>query len=323
MKYVNKIWDSVRRLKIPLNKRNWRAIVLCLITAFIFWVFNSLNKEYTTRLDYPVQYSYNRDSLISVTPLPSKIPVNVSGGGWNLLRITLKGNADPVIVDLGIVRNNRFLTQYNLLPIISDQLSELTINFVGMDTLFYSIEDKIEKKLLVKVDTNAISIAEDYLIDSSIRLTPDSVIIIGPKSIMEKIDDEIVLTIPDIEIDRNFDEQIPVVLSSSAPMESIPPNVNVQFECVQITEVNRNFMIETMNFPEGENIGLFEEFVAVKFKLPVNQQDDIDEMEFSIIADYNNLIVADSTIDLEIVKIPDHIFDFNLSKSNVKVQYVN
>ena len=69
-------------------KENWKVILLSIIGAATFWFFNALNKNYDARISYPLSFSFDRDSVIVVEPLAEEVKIDVTSGGWNLLRKT-------------------------------------------------------------------------------------------------------------------------------------------------------------------------------------------------------------------------------------------
>ena len=68
------------------NRRNWKVVVLCILAATIFWLFNALNKTYTTNITFPLEFDYDKETFVAVQPLPSNVRINVKGIGWDLFR---------------------------------------------------------------------------------------------------------------------------------------------------------------------------------------------------------------------------------------------
>jgi hypothetical protein len=58
---------------LRFNKKNWKAVVLCVFAAMIFWFFNALNKNYTTNISFPIAFDYNDNVYIPIRPLPSEV----------------------------------------------------------------------------------------------------------------------------------------------------------------------------------------------------------------------------------------------------------
>jgi len=307
----------LRGFKAPFNKDNWKAIALCLVTAFIFWFFNALNKNYTTRIEYPIRFDFNEDSLVAVSNLPRKIPVNVTGGGWNLLRKTLNVNANPISVNLDNPVKTQFLTQYSLMPIVSDHLDELTVNFVGIDTIYLEIDERDTRQTYVRVDTGAMYLAPNFVLASDIQVDPGMITLFGPKSALEQISDTIYIPLPDKEIDEDYNKEVPVSNFAYRLIESDPEKVRVNFDVVKYVPVTEEFYIERVNFPQEDGYQLTQNTVKVNFSVPADVKDRIESFDFSIIADFNNLMLSDSTIELEAVRYPDYVRNLEMLTERV------
>jgi hypothetical protein len=72
--------------------------LICVLAAALFWLLNALNKEgYSVNVEYPIQFSFDDSHYIATTALPRTVRVNVSGDGWNLLRLSwLPFRTEPV-----------------------------------------------------------------------------------------------------------------------------------------------------------------------------------------------------------------------------------
>ncbi len=94
------LWQRLNQ-RFSAKEGNLKIVLLCVLAATTFWFFSALNKtDYTTRLDYPIVFSYPTDSTYLLSQLPENISVQVSGGGWHLLRKTLLVNTRPVQITL-------------------------------------------------------------------------------------------------------------------------------------------------------------------------------------------------------------------------------
>ena len=154
---------------VPKILGNWKVVLLSFLGATIFWFFSALGKDYNSRIDYPIEFVYDRDSLVAINPLPEYVDIDVSGGGWDLFREFFWFGSNPIVIELDNPAAIRYLTRPTILPIITDQLDEYRINFLFTDTLFIDIDRKVSKKVKLKIDSAAISIDEDYRIISSIK----------------------------------------------------------------------------------------------------------------------------------------------------------
>jgi hypothetical protein len=82
--FVRSIFNFLR-----FNKKNWKAVVLCIFAATVFWFFNALNKNYSTNINFALAFEYDQDRFIPMKSLPSTVRMNVTGSGWDLFRRSL------------------------------------------------------------------------------------------------------------------------------------------------------------------------------------------------------------------------------------------
>ena len=130
MSFFNSIFNILR-----FNKKNWKAVVLCIFTATVFWFFNALNKEYTTTISFPLEFDYNRDRYIPVKPLPQDVRINVTGIGWNLFRRSAQVKVPPLVIPLDRPTDVQKIVGSTLPAFFANQLGDFQINFVITDTL--------------------------------------------------------------------------------------------------------------------------------------------------------------------------------------------
>ena len=96
----------------PNLRKDFKVVIVCIITAATFWFFNALNKTYTTTLSYPVEIDYGVDSLMLTGELPEVLLAEVEGGGWGLMRYRYV--LDPVRLSLTEPFSKPFFTREEL-----------------------------------------------------------------------------------------------------------------------------------------------------------------------------------------------------------------
>ncbi len=321
MKILKNISFLLADFLVPLKKANWKIVFLCVLTATIFWFFNALNKEYTTRIDYPVSIVFNDDSLIAVKDLPEEIPINVTGGGWQLLKKTISVNVDPVIIEPENPVQMQFLTGINLLPVFSEQLKDVNVNYIATDTIFFQIEPIIEKLLHVRIDSSNIKLRENYYITSEVHLKPDTILFRGPASEIEEMTDAYIIELSDNNIDDDYDQELSMDLFSSSRIKKNPEIIHVWFNVDEFVDKEIALNVELVNFPYDSSRYLNYEQINVYFKVQKQFKEEIDNSGFTVIADLSNINRQDSTISLEVIDFPDHVKEISLSPEVLKVKY--
>lgn len=179
MSFFNSIFNILR-----FNKKNWKAVVLCIFTATVFWFFNALNKNYTTSLSFPLAFDYDQESYLPVRPLPKTVRINVTGLGWNLFRRSAGVKVPPLVIPLDRPADVKKIVGSTLPGFFANQLGDFQINFVITDTLHVAIEPKATRKVQLKLDIPATLFRNGYALVSPIQIIPDSVTLEGPLTLI-------------------------------------------------------------------------------------------------------------------------------------------
>ncbi|WP_420582634.1 hypothetical protein [Reichenbachiella sp.] len=310
---------GIFRFLLPGLKDNWKVVVLSILGATTFWFFNAMNKSYDTRVDYPLSYTFAEDSVVVMEPLAKQIKIDVTSGGWNLIRKTLRINATPINIPLDNPTEIKFLTRSSLIPMISDQLDGLRLIYVVTDTLFFNIEDKVTRKLPVLVDSISIPLSQSYRMISPISCNVDSAVVSGPKSTMLEMPNYVQLDFSNISIDGNFEEEMNFFVGDHVHVD--PPDATVQFEVAKFLAREINIPIEQLDFPEDSSAFLADSSVLLYYTIKEEFEDDVNESDFSVTADYSMRNMDDSTVAPILMYAHEKAQDIVLSSDRIKLLF--
>jgi hypothetical protein len=295
---------------------------MCLMAATTFWFLNALNKDYSTRLSYPIEFEYDDSTYMSVTPLPKKVRLNVSGYGWNLLKKTLQVNIVPLSYRISSPLQARYITGTNLLPFITEQIRDIRINYIVEDTIFFDFDRIATKKVALQVDSLAINLAEGYRLTSPIVLSPAYINFKGPSSLLKALPDSIFVNIPLKGIDENFQEEIPVNYVQSSLIEPDNTKVKVNFDVASFRKETQLVPVIPVNFPKKDSLVLANPVLEVSYWLKKEETKPVRPEDFRIIADYTRLNQTDSTITILLEHKPAFISDVRVNKASIRVYEV-
>ena len=303
----------------PKDLKYWKVVVVSFLTAATFWFFNSLNKNYTTSLNYPVEYAFNKDSLVSVRPLPSEIGLDVSGGGWNLLRRTAIFNPLPLLIDLSDKSKQSSFSWVETLPSLREQIQDLTINQVLSDTMRVQIEPIQKKWVRPVIDSVGIKLEESFRLISRIDVSQDSILITGPKSYLDTMSSVYLVNIQDEEIDKDFDGLVNVVSSFEEIVKASPPEIDASFRVDRFNYLQMDVPVEKSNFPTDSSAVLSLDKVLVRFVVQESMIENYAESDFIVITDYNMMRKSDSTVLAVLTAYPLEVSEVQMEPEIIKV----
>ena len=179
MRFLHTIFNILR-----FNRKNWKAVVLCVFTAMVFWLFNALNKTYTTNINFPLAFDYDNQNYIPVEGLPADVRLNVTGNGWELFKRSAGVKMDPLQIPLERPGEVKKIVGRDLRFYFTNQLNGLEINHVLNDTFYVDLEAKTGRWIKLIVDSVQYNIKSGFGLASDIAVFPDSTYIEGPERLV-------------------------------------------------------------------------------------------------------------------------------------------
>lgn len=287
---------------------DWQAITLCLVAASTFWFFNAMNGDHTADVSYPIQFIYNKEKITPVNPLPEKVQFNASGFGWNLLRKTIKLNRKPIFVRINNLTSVKFITAEDLLPVVKSQLDDIKINYLLQDTIPLQFETVVIKSFPVRVDSTKISMLPGNEIVSPIKITPSTITLTGPSSMVNSLKDSFFVEIPERNIESDYEEDIILEFDLPSQVSYIPEDVLVAFDVAQFTQETVNVTPTLEGFPDWADIAGKD-----RIKLTVLiKPEDIDKLKNDDLISYVKFssMAGDSTFPVQLKNPPPYIREY-------------
>lgn len=310
---------GIFRFLLPGLKDNWKVVVLSILGAATFWFFNAMNKSYDTRVDYPLSYTFVEDSVVVIEPLAGQIKIDVTSGGWNLIRKTLRINATPINIPLDNPTEIKFLTRSSLIPMISDQLDGLRLIYVVTDTLFFNIEKKVTRKLPVYIDSISIPLSQSFRMISPITCNIDSAVVSGPKSTMEQMTPFVQLDFSNMSIDGNFDDELGYFVGEHVIVE--PAEATVKFQVAKYLAREISIPIELLDFPQDSSAFLADNEITLYYTIKEVDEDEVSASDFSVTVDYSMRNMRDSSVGPILMYAHEKALDIVLASDRIKLSF--
>jgi len=266
------------------NRTNWKAVALCFIAAAIFWLFNAFNKNYSTNLRFPLRFDYSREKFIPLDNLPRDVRVNVSGNGWDLFRKSIGIKLPDLSISLPKPTEVKIIVASSLTPSFSEQLgSGLRINYIVNDTLRLQIDELDSHQFKLFVDLSQVTFREGYGRVSAVVVIPDSVKLIGAKSLLHQMPDSIALILPKSELDDRFKKEIEIVIPNRESITRSASVASVMFEVGSVEKIDAYITTTLVNANRSFK-QTFIDSVKVSFRIPKAQVATFNDDRHLIVA---------------------------------------
>ena len=304
--------------------RNERFVfIMCVFIATSFWLLIKLSEIYNVNYELKVHYD-NPPSELRLTEIAdTTLTLNFTARGFAILKMNLFEDMDNLDIDL-----NNYSIEENGKDKYSIYTSELSTNLAqmtGVDenkisfskpVLFFKME-KTGEKVVPLLPDYQLNFAEQFELYSEVKVTPNTVKIYGPQSVLDTIQNlktnKIVLN------NVNSDVVEKVSISNPKPdLITIGPNdVSIFFKVAKFTESHISVKVNVNKLKYS--IQTFPLQVEVYYKIAQKDFKKVRSHQFDIqpvVGDFD--IVYAKKLPLKIVQQPDFVRNVRIIPAEVE-----
>lgn len=299
-------------------------VVLCVAAATTFWVLNALNKDnYSTIVDYPVQWEYDQKNYIPVKPLPQSIQIQISGNGWDLLRkyFNISGTAYPIL--LQSPAEKKYLLSADLKRSLGEFITPTQLENVLGDTIHYQIDRIVTKTLRPVLDSLSYSFDKNIALEGKVNFIPDQLEITGPSSVLEAFEGNYPVALNASKINSNFSGKVPLTVDE--PLATLiqlkQKEIQVSFSVLSYLEGNKRLKIKKINFPSNVKISNEELIPVLSYLIEESDLPQLKDLQFEAVLDYRKRNRTDSTLQIEVSPNPRFLKEVRISPPQIKLKY--
>jgi hypothetical protein len=303
---------------------NIKVVVLCVAAATTFWVLNALNKDnYSTIVDYPVQWEYDQKNYIPVKSLPNSIQIEISGNGWDLLRkyFNISGTAYPIL--LQSPAEKKYLLSADLKRSLGEFITPTQLENVLGDTIHYQIDRIVTKTLRPVLDSLSYSFDKNIALEGKVNFIPDQLEITGPSSVLEAFEGNYPVALNASKINSNFSGKVPLTVDEPlAPLIQLKQKeIQVSFSVLSYLEGNKRLKIKKINFPSNVKISNEELIPVLSYLIEESDLPQLKDLQFEAVLDYRKRNRTDSTLQIEVSPNPRFLKEVRISPPQIKLKY--
>ncbi len=326
MKWEGRIWpikDTVK--ESGKGNRDSFIFILFLLLSFVFWYLNSLSEITATDIKYPVRYVNLPKDRTLIRDLPQKLDLFLKGPGYSILKLKVAGGRRPVVIDISSVNymrvpGSRNLSYYvvtsGLIPKLAGQLkSECEITAIRPDTLFFSLDKIVSRKVKVKPALELVT-DKQYFIKGDIICNPDSVTVTGSSLVTDTLRFVTTRLKKYNGLNKPIRKSIPLMQSDSYTISERRVSVTVPVE--QFTEAEVAVPVKLLNVPDSIDIKIFPDQVTVKCFVAVNDYKILGDYPFNAVIDLKNTdLMTSEKLPVEVLDTPDFVTSLSYSPESV------
>lgn len=290
------------------------------LLALLFSLLTKLSKDYTRTISFNVDMLNVPEEQIILKDSLHKINVTLTTYGFNLLKYYF---VDPTLqVDFSKLKkkSNYYLwTKNNEFQNIANQFNASTkINGISPDTIKFNYDTYFVKSVPIILNKD-VTFASGFDIDGSYQLQPDSIKVIGAKSVIDTISniETMTFSLKDVNSDINSSIQLKISKGNS-DIKYSEDKVTVKGTIKKFTEGSFLVPVSVINLPENVNIKYFPKEIEVIFYTSLDYYKTISENNFRIECDFSQVTDDNSKLIPKIKKQPDSVRNVRLGTKSIE-----
>ncbi|SFU65052.1 hypothetical protein SAMN04487941_1726 [Pontibacter akesuensis] len=303
----------------PRTRQYWTIVLFCFLAASTFWLLNALNKSYSTQTTYPIRFVYDSNQLVPIKPLPEEVSINVTGRGWKLLRKSLMLEVQPAEIYIRNLPRNNFILGSALRPALVNVLDGLELNFVVTDSINFDFDPKIQKRVALRLDPTQTLTNNQHVIVGPVSISPDSLTLTGPASLIDSLPDPFLLRLPDQALTAPADVAVPINYDYKSLVSSDVEEARVKVNVKALVPEERQVLPQLINVPERQALNLRPPIMVVRYQVLQDSVALLNREAFKVVLDYKKFNPIDSTLVPELVQKPRGIRNVRVWPERIKV----
>ena len=293
-------------LEVLPSKGRFLFFLFFLLLSFTFWTSTKLSNTYIVEESFSIIWTNIPNGIIPSSE-NQQMNVSISASGIEILIYRLINKSINISLSQADFSREKGLVDLRGQEIfIQKQFFENTkLNI--LNPLFLEFKfSRLEEKVFTVVPQIEINLRAGYLIDSSLKVTPDSILVRGPKSILDTLNSIQSESIIVDDLYENFRKK--VSLRSIPEIQLSESKVTVEVAVSRYTEKEFLLNVEVINLPLGTRVKLFPPKAKVRVTLPLSVLRTIKTSDFNLVVDYNNIFKdVEKKLDLIMIRRPSSV----------------
>ncbi|MDH7448274.1 YbbR-like domain-containing protein [Aquimarina sp. 2201CG14-23] len=313
--------------RFSLKRNNVKTFLFFLAFTSLLWLLIQFSKNYTKEVEVAIHYTNLPEDRILHDESDQTLKLTLNGNGFRLINHSWSKPLLQFDVSDAVAADD---DEYYFLIDQGGQLLKEKLDFNGRilsfrkDTLQVKLDVNLEKKIPIRL-VKEIDYVPGYGSDKGVVLSPDSIVISGPKRIVDTIHYVVTENLKFEGLNTNNQTTLPIKIDSlPARIKVLPKEVEASIEVSKFTEGSQEIPITLINVPEGKEIKIFPKEVRVVYRVGLDKYNEINLRDFKVIADYNKVSEDSSFLILELVDMPSSsIHDVRLQDKQVQFVILN
>ena len=307
--------DKRFKKRLPSKKR-FRFFLFFVFISFSFWLSTKLSNSYTVEQTFNIEWINIPEGVI-IPDNDQKLNTSITASGVEIILYRLFD--DFLKIDLSQAEFGREIFELNVENqkfFIRQQLyNNTSLNQTNPSFFKIKFSRLSEKKLPVFPQT-IINLRAGYLTDYAVISKPDSIIIRGPKILLDSINFAETVIYFEEDVFKSISKKV-----NLKPIQGVnfsKSEVEIELSVSRYSEKELNIPIELINKPQEIKVKLFPAQSKIRATMPMTIIGNVGVSDFRLIADYNKILNGQTQkLELYVLKKPTGVKQIILEPKEV------
>ncbi len=310
----SKILKSVKSKRINI-------FFLFLVLSFFILVITKLSATYTNTIIFLLKTEHVPSEEVIVSDKSHKLNITLKSQGFNLIKYYFKTPELAIDFSKNINKTDSLYiwnksSGYTNLASQFDKNEEI-IN-VTPDTLRFRYDVNAVKKVPVKLHTD-IRFNQGYDLLDDFSVKPDSITIIGPHVIVDKINHINTDTFKLKKVKSNINSILNLKLPNTLnELKFSDKQVSLKASVSKFTEGIMKVPVIITNVPDSISVKYFPKKMALTYYTSLSNFNNIKIEDFEVVCDFSKLVKGQSYLHPEVTKIPKSVKNVKINQQQIE-----
>ena len=274
------------------SKGRFQFFLFFVLLSFTFWISTKLSNTYTVDQSFSINWINVPKGIIPHSN-NKEINASITASGIDILIYRLINKSLNISLEQG-----KFDSRIGGVSIENQQFSiqnqffgNTKLNFISPKSLDFNFSI-LDNKVVAIIPNIQINFRAGYLSDAPMKIVPDSILVRGPKSILDTLGS---IKTKYIEVEDVYES-----LSKKISLQLIPEiqlsesSANIKLSVSRYSEKEFTLGIGLINIPKGIKVKLFPPKAKIRVTLPLSVLRTVKASDFNLVVDYNDIEKKDS-----------------------------
>ena len=307
------------KLRASLKSKKINVFILFLISSFVILLLSKLSKQYTNTLVFGIERLNVPPENVILNDSSRVLNLTLKTHGFKWLQYYLKKPQIKIDFSKDVLKRDSSFIWTRSLSYLKNTQFDSQVQLIEMtpDTLYFKFDVNEVKKVPIKVNSD-IKFSLGFDLEGPLVSNPDSITIVGPKAIVDSIDQIPTQDIALKDVKTNIDQEVVLELPNDDNLKFSHRSVKVLATVGKFTEGTVKVPVNLVNVPDSLNIKYFPKVVVVSYYVSLTEFNKVKAQDFKIECDFNKVTKNQSVLIPELVATSTLVKNAKINQSRIE-----